>query len=262
MKYIFLIYFPINSKHPIMDTSHFYAQVPPPTDEEIKQVLDHVNHFRKNKDFENAERLVCEGIKYLKQFNNINNNSHFTVYLAKILFEQKKYAEAEPVCREALILLEMRYGLFRAHYEILSPGAYNDDVVSKYILNSMNMYALVLNEVGKFDEAEHLFREILKIKEHIFKPKQSGAINESTLRSIVRLACMLHNRKKYYEAADYLQSAFRWMRKMYGTCDKETMQINNYLCDSLRKLERFEDVDYWFDQGSPNEEIPMFPFRN
>ena len=245
-----------------MDTSYLYAHVPPPTDKDIKEVLDHINLFRKNKDFEMAEKLVREGIKYLKPFNNINNNSHFTMYLAKILFDQKKYAEAEPVCREALILLEMRYGMFRVNYEMLAPGAYNDDVVSKYILNAMNMYAIVLNEVGKLDESEELFKEILKIKQHIFKPKQSEAINESTLRSIIRVAVMLYSRQKYYEAADYLQSAFRWMRKMYGTCDRETMQINNYLCDSLRKLERFEDVEYWFEQGSPNEEIPMFPFRN
>ena len=238
-----------------------YRHVSPPNDEEIQRVFDYVHNLRKGGDFDTAEKLLIEGLKYLKTFNNTTYNSHFIIYRAKILFEQKKYFQAEPIFREGLIQFELLNG-FRKNYKSLKPGCHTDDAAYKFLLSTMNMFAVVLHEIELYDEAEQLFKEIFEIKQHIFKPKYAGAINESTLRSMVRVAIILYSRQKYVEAVEYLKSSFNWMSKMYGTCDKETVKINNSLCDSLRKLERFDEVDYWLEQGSPNEEIPMFPFRN
>lgn len=244
-----------------MALDNLYTHVSPPTDEEIKRVFDYVHNLRKVGDFDTAEKLLIEGLNYLQAFNNTAYNSHFIIYRAKILFEQKKYLQAEPIFRLGLYQFEM-LNSFRKNYKSLKPGCHTDDSAYKFLLNTMSMFAIVLNEIGLYDEAEHLLKEIFEIKQHIFKPKYAGAINESTLRSMVRVAIILYSREKDIEAVEYLKSAFSWMSKMYGTCDKETQQINNSLCKVLRKLERYDEADYWFEQGSPNTEIPMFPFRN
>jgi hypothetical protein len=73
---------------------------------------------------------------------------------------------------------------------------------------------------------------------------------------------LLYKHEKYEEAVGYLQSSFNWNKKMYGTCRRESVVINSYLCNALKKIGKFEESDYWFDVGSPDGDIPLCPFRD
>jgi len=238
------------------------ARISQPGEDEVRHLLSYVTKLKKEGDLNTAEKLLVEGLKFLNTFSEINYNSYFRICLARILFEQKKYAESEPVYRQAIIELEARYGALRSNYKMLAAGSCNENSAYLSILSAMNNFALVLYELGKIDESILLFKEVLQIKQHILKPAHPEGINESTLRSIDRVVTLLYQNNKYYEAVEYLQSSFNWKRKMFGTCNKDTLMANNYLCQALRNLGRFEEAEYWFDQGSPNEEIPLFPFRD
>lgn len=245
-----------------MLTSKMALLIRPPTEAEVREVLHFANNFKKEGDLVTAERLLVEGLIYLKNFPEINYNSYFRCCLARILYEQKKYVEAESAHIVALIELELRYGALRENYKTIPAGSCNDNINYKNILSTMNNYALVLWELGKMDESESVFKMILAIKEHIYKPTITGGINESTLRSIERVGIILHMRAKYEEAVVYLQSSFSWMSKMYGTCYRETLAANNYLCYVLQKLGRHDEHDYWFEQGAPHEFMPLIPFKD
>lgn len=238
------------------------AQISQPGEDEVRHVLSYAHKLKKEGDFVTAEKLLVEGLNFLKNFSKIDYNSFFRAYLARILFDQKKYAESEPVYRLAIIELEARYGALRSNYKTLSVGSCNENFGCLNILSAMNNFAVVLNELGKIDESILMFKEVLQIKQHIFKPAHPEGINESTLRSIDRVITLLYQHNKYDEAVGYLQSSFNWKRKMFGTCNKDTLMANNFLCQALRNLGRFEEAEYWFEQGSPNGEIPLFPFRD
>jgi tetratricopeptide (TPR) repeat protein len=234
----------------------------PPTEAEVRYVIQFVFSLKQKGDLETAEKLLKEGLTYLKNFSEINYNSYFRSCLARILYDQKKYTEAESVYREALIELEQRYGALREIYKTIPAGSCNDNLSYMNILSTMNNYALVLSEIGKMDESENVFKMILAIKQHIFKPTIAGGIHESTLRSLERVGIILHMRTKYEEAVGYLQSSFNWKSKMYGNCCKETLTANNYLCHVLQKLGRHDEHDYWFEQGAPHEFLPLIPFKD
>jgi tetratricopeptide (TPR) repeat protein len=123
------------------------------------------------------------------------------------------------------------------------------------------MFAVVLDENGKKDELELLLKEILAIKQHILKPLYVGGINESTLRSIDRIAFMFFNNNKYEDAVEYFQSSFNWKKIMYGTCNKETLITNTNLCNVLKRLGRFEEADHYFELSLPNLEVPLILFN-
>jgi tetratricopeptide (TPR) repeat protein len=123
------------------------------------------------------------------------------------------------------------------------------------------MFSVVLDENGKKDELELLLKEILALKQHIYKPLIVGGINESTLRSIDRIAFMFFNNNKYEDAVEYFQSSFNWKKIMYGTCNKETLITNNYLCNVLKRLGRFEEADHYFELSLPNLEVPLILFN-
>lgn len=238
------------------------ALVAPPTEAEVRNVLQVAHKLKKEGEFAYAEKLLVEGLIYLKNFSEINYNSYFRCCLARILYDQKKYVEAESVYIEALIELELRYGALRQIYKTIPAGSCNDNVNYMNILSTMNNYDIVLYEVEKMDESESVFKMILAIKQHIFKPTIAEGINESTLRSIERVGIILHMRAKYEESVVYLQSSFSWKSKMYGNCCKETLAANNYLCHVLQKLGRYDEHDYWFDQGAPHEFMPLIPFKD
>jgi tetratricopeptide (TPR) repeat protein len=245
-----------------MQALHTLTQIAQPTEAEVRYVLEFIHKLKREGDFVNAEKLLVEGITFLTHFPEINYNFCFRAYYARMLFEQKRYAEAASVYPLVLIELEARYGALRSNYKLLAAGSCNENSGFLSILSTRNNFAIVLHDTGQLDESELLFKEILAIKQHILKPTHIGAINLSTLKSIDRLGMILYNREKYEEAIDYLKSSFSWKSKMYGNCYKETMQTNNYLCYILRKLGKFDDHDYWIEQGMPNEVIPMFPLMD
>ena len=109
--------------------SDIQSQIPimPPTDDEVRHVLGYIHRLRKEGDFVNAEKLLVEGLNLLKNFPDINYNSYFRVCLARILYEQKKYAESEPVYHQAILELEARFGALRSNYKMLSAGSCNEN---------------------------------------------------------------------------------------------------------------------------------------
>ena len=238
----------------------YFSQAPQPTEDVIRKVLEFIHRLKREGDFANAEKLTLEALHFLKQFPEINYNFCFRAYYAKMLFEQKRYAEAASVYPLVLIELEARYGALRSNYKLLAAGSCNENSGFLGILSTMNNFAIVLHDTGQQDESELLFKEILAIKQHILKPTHVGAINESTLRSINRVGVVLYMREKYAEALDYFRTSFIWKKKMFGTCNQDAMETNNYLYQTLKKLGEFDEADRWFEAGAPHEDVPLFPF--
>jgi tetratricopeptide (TPR) repeat protein len=235
-------------------------QIIPLTEEEFKEKLNLITRIKKDGNHDIAKKMIISGLNYLQQFNNSTYNSILYLYLAKILFEEKNFKDAEPIFREGLIQLEIRSNSFRNNYKLLNPDSYNYNFI-KYLINVMNMFSVVLDENGKKDELELLLKEILSIKQHIYKPIHVGGINESTLRSIDRIASMLFNNNKYEDAVGYFQSSFNWKKIMYGTCNKETLITNTHLCNVLKKLGKFEEADHYFELSLPNLDVPIILFN-
>jgi tetratricopeptide (TPR) repeat protein len=235
-------------------------QITPLSPEEFKEKLNFINRIKKDGDYETAKKMLISGIYHLQQFNNATYNSILYLLLAKILFEEKNFIHAEPIFREGFIQLEIRSNSFRSNYKLLNPDSYNHNFI-KYLITVMNMFSVVLDENGKKDELELILKEILAIKQHIYKPLIVGGINESTLRSVDRIAIMLYNNNKYEDAVGYFQSSFNWKKIMYGTCNKETLITNNYLCSVLKRLGRFDEADYYCELSLPNLEVPLVLFN-
>ncbi|KAI6355522.1 hypothetical protein MCOR25_008168 [Pyricularia grisea] len=103
--------------------------------------------------------------------------------LALMLDRQRKYEEAEEMCRTTLKLSE----------KVL--GQENPDT-----LISINNLALMLYKQGKYEEAEQMLRTTLALREKVL-----GLENPDTLSSIKNLVLLLHSQGKYEEAEEMHQ---------------------------------------------------------
>lgn len=113
---------------------------------------------------------------------------------ATALFEQGKYAEAEPLLRQALAIRQKR--LDHQHPEVAE---------------GLNNLAAVLDREGKYAEAESLYRQALAIKQQRLRsgdPDLIGGINN--------LAVALDHQGKYVEAELFFRRALAMSQKWLG----------------------------------------------
>jgi tetratricopeptide (TPR) repeat protein len=98
-------------------------------------------------------------------------------------------------------------------------------------LTSVSNLALVLQDQGKYDEAEKMYRRALEGRE-----KQLGGKHPDTLHSIHSLAFLLHQLKRYKMASELYQRACDGFRSKLGPDHPTTVAcLNNYSAMQIEK---------------------------
>jgi len=134
--------------------------------------------------------------------------------LARLLYDQGKLDEAEPLMREALEMKRRTLG--DSHPDTLS---------------SINNLGLLLKGQGKLSEAEPLMREALEGKRRTL-----GDLHPSTLGSINNLASFLQDQGKLNEAETLYREAVSGAKKTLGVEHPRTIIFQRNLNGLLQKM--------------------------
>jgi tetratricopeptide (TPR) repeat protein len=131
--------------------------------------------------------------------------------LGNVLYDQRKFAEAEAMYREALA---MRKKLL---------GSENPQVA-----DSLNNLGNVLYDQGKFVEAEATHRQALAMRKQLLRSEHPKIAN-----SLYSLACALQGEGKFAEAEATFREALAMREKMPGS---ENPDVAATLVDLVRTL--------------------------
>src|SRR5271170_4373899 len=91
-------------------------------------------------------------------------------------------------------------------------------------LTSMNNLAMVLRDQGKYEQAEEMFRQALRLRETVL-----GKKHPDILTSMYNLAYVLSNRKRFSEANALYQRALNSYGKNL-TPDHPTVPVESHGC--------------------------------
>ena len=127
--------------------------------------------------------------------------SKLLMSVADLLKQQGKYADAEPLYREALDGRRRELG-----------DAHSDT------LDSINGLAVLLKDQRKYDDAEPLYREALDGRR-----RELGDAHPKTLTSINNLAVLLKDRRKYADAEPLYHKAIAGRRRELGDAHPDTL---------------------------------------
>ena len=104
-------------------------------------------------------------------------------------------------------------------------------------LASMNNPAEVLNDQGKYEQAEEIHRQALRLRETVL-----GEEHPSTLTSMNSLALVLSHQGKYEQAEEIHRQALRLMETVLGKEHPSTLVIRNNLAYTRKWQSQVEDV--------------------
>ena len=131
-----------------------------------------------------------------------------------------RIAEAEPILNRALELRRKKFG-----------GAHTK------VAQTLNNLALVLDEAGKYAEAEAMHREALRIRRGL-GPKDPGVSN-----SLSNLGITLRHSGKYDEAATALREALALRREANGNDHPLVANTLNVLGLTLMEVGKFQEAE-------------------
>eukprot|EP00302_Diacronema_sp_CCMP2436_P001448 CAMPEP_0179845960 /NCGR_PEP_ID=MMETSP0982-20121206/5299_1 /TAXON_ID=483367 /ORGANISM="non described non described, Strain CCMP 2436" /LENGTH=1184 /DNA_ID=CAMNT_0021731055 /DNA_START=41 /DNA_END=3597 /DNA_ORIENTATION=- len=151
-------------------------------------------------------------------------NWGLTSAIGKLLHDQGRLGEAEPLLRRALEGRERQLG-------VNHPST----------LTSVNNLASLLQDQGKLVEAELLFRRALEGRE-----EQLGASHPRTLTAVNNLALLLKMQGRLGEAEPLYRRALRGQEKQLGASHLDTLTSVNNLASLLQ------------DQGKLGEAEPLY----
>ena len=120
---------------------------------------------------------------------------HIVNGLAELYIEQERYAEARPLCQEALEIQ-------RVTLEAFHPN----------VMLSILRMAKIETALGNLEAAEALFREAIMGHKH----KTNGVFNEHALADMRHLAFTLQAQNKFNEAEYFFRELFLHSEKQYG----------------------------------------------
>ncbi|XRB21685.1 tetratricopeptide repeat [Pseudoscourfieldia marina] len=153
--------------------------------------------------------------------------SELLMSVARLLRDQGKYADAEPLHREALD--GRRRELGDAHPDTLQ---------------SINNLGLLLNDQGKYADAEPLYREALDGRR-----RELGDAHPDTLQSINNLAGLLMQQEKYDDAEPLYREALDGRRHVLGDAHPRTLTSINNLAGLLLRQGKYDDAEPLFREA-------------
>lgn len=179
-----------------------------------------VGQYEIAKKYYECFKSICEGIKDIDQrllATSYNN-------LAVLYRIQGRYAEAELLCNEALLIRKKVLG--KNHIDTAW---------------SNNNLAMIYKMLGRYKEAEFLFRKTLMVCEQKF-----GKINQHTAQIYDNLASVLESQKKYAQAKPLYKQAIEINEKVLGENDPRTAITYNDLALLYRKLNKLWESEKYF----------------
>ena len=141
--------------------------------------------------------------------------------LATLLYAQGKYAEAEPLYRDAL---KMNQRLFK--------GDHPD------VETSLNNLAALLESQGKYAEAEPLYRDALKMNQRLFKGDHPSAAI-----SLNNLARLLQAQGKFVEAETLSRNALQMYQRLFKGDHPDLAGILNNLAALLHSRGKHAEAE-------------------
>ena len=105
-------------------------------------------------------------------------------------------------------------------------------------LTGMNNLALVLNQQGKYEEAEEMHRQALALRETVL-----GKEHPNTLRSMNNLALVLESQGKYEEAEEIYRQALALKETVLGKEHPDTLGSINNLALVLESQGKYEEAE-------------------
>ena len=187
--------------------------------------------------------------------------------VARVLSNQRRFAEAEQLYREALKLHELLRG--RLHPNVfITRGELAGTVKDQDRLNeaeqmyldllkdrsevlgdrhpttiiTLNNLAIVAARQGNLQRADSMYRDALRISEEIL-----GVYHPSTVNIIHNLACCNFDRKDYRQAVTDFRAVLEAQEKVLGPSHPHTMRTRRNLAIALRgdgDPEQGNKVDY------------------
>lgn len=152
--------------------------------------------------YADAERAYLAALKEAEGFGPQDPRFAQTLYdLAALYYDlaalyriQAKYAEAEPLLKRALAILE----------DVLGPEDQN-------VATSLNALAGVYAILGNFADAEKLYKRALAIQEKLLRPDEAEIAN-----SLDGLALVYTVQSKYFDAEQLYKHALAIREKVFG----------------------------------------------
>ncbi|KAE8443967.1 hypothetical protein EG329_001191 [Mollisiaceae sp. DMI_Dod_QoI] len=152
--------------------------------------------------------------------------------LARTLYRQQKYDEAEQLFRQSVQEREKALGI-----------THEDTLDSRYWL------ARTLHRQQKYDEAEQLFRQSVQERE-----KALGITHEDTLWSRYKLAHTLHQQQKYDEAEQLFRQSVQEREKALGITHEDTLWSRYWLACTLHRQQKYDEAEQLFRQSVQERE--------
>ena len=205
--------------------------------------------------------------------------AHIQDAIARVLFEQAHYAEAESLWRDVVDLrtralgaehadtLRSRMGLAVAmdaqgKYEAAANENRQIVMVQERLagpedrdtLASRNNLAETLRKQGKYVEAESEYDEIIKLEEKVFGPEHAV-----TLKSRNNLAIIHSAEGKFKEAEKEYRDVIKLKEKVLGAEHPETLISRNNLANALYLQRKFAEAESEYRQVVQIEEKVLGP---
>lgn len=154
--------------------------------------------------------------------------------------EEAQKAWASILCKAAWYAKEMRQyvkaykmgsGALRARETVLGPEHADT-------LNSLNSLGLVVNLLGRYDEAEAMHKKALEAKRRVL-----GADHPSTLTSMVNLASAYRNQGRREEAEKLEIQAMKTRKRVLGNEHPDTLASFNHLGLVFSSQTKYEEAE-------------------
>ncbi|GIL87932.1 hypothetical protein Vretimale_6273 [Volvox reticuliferus] len=172
--------------------------------------------------------------------------------LALVLHNQGQYDEAEILHRRVLESYERRLNVgfpstcaataatataaATAANSVATVDATVND--SQEILRTLNNLALLLQDQGKYGEAEQLHRRVLAGLERLL-----GSEHPDTLSSVTNLASILKAVGQYDEAEQLHRRALLGRERVLGSNHPDTLRSANNVANALKEQSKFKDAE-------------------
>ncbi len=141
--------------------------------------------------------------------------------LASLLMATNRFAEAEPLMRRVVDIMEARLGPNHPH-----------------VATALNNLAQLLKATNRFAEAESLMRRSLKIDENSFEPNRPDVA-----RGLNNLAMLLQNTNRLVEAEPLMRRAVEIMEASRGSNHPKVAAALSNLAQLLQATNRFAEAE-------------------
>ncbi len=175
--------------------------------------------------YDRAEQHFRNAIKEIQDYSPGNRNLMARTYcdLARTLYYQERYADAEPLAKWALAVRDA-----------------NKKSSPDLVFQSLFTLASIQAAQEHYEDAEPVFKRALALQEKELSPS-----HVNTLITLERLALVLRNQGKYHEADPLYRRAIAIHERKTPDENLELAGIIDQYVILLRKMNRRDEAEQW-----------------